>query len=78
MTTTIKVSDELRDRLKAQASRHGLALGAHLARLADAEDRRERLRSLKTAISKTRRADAESYAEEAAEWEHTELSDSAS
>lgn len=37
MTTTIKVSDSLRDRLKEQASRDGLTLGAHLARLADAE-----------------------------------------
>ena len=43
MTTTIKVDDALRDRLKAQAARHGLTLGGHLAVLADAEDRRERL-----------------------------------
>ena len=39
MTTTIKVSDDLRDRLKEQAARDGLTLGAHLARLADAEVR---------------------------------------
>ena len=75
MTTTIKVSDELRDRLKAQASRDGLTLGAHLARLADAEDRRERLQSLKTAIASTTTADAASHAQESAEWERAELTD---
>jgi len=76
MTTTIKVSDELRDRLKAQASRDGLTLGAHLARLADADDRDHRLRSLKTAIAQTPPMDAASYAAESAEWERTELTDS--
>ncbi|MBS1675687.1 MAG: hypothetical protein JSS74_17190 [Actinobacteria bacterium] len=77
MTTTIKVSDELRDRLKAQAGREGLTLGAHLARLADAEDRRLRLQSLKTAIARTSPADAASHAVESAQWEQTELTDSA-
>jgi hypothetical protein len=75
MTTTIKVSDELRDRLKAQASRDGLTLGAHLAHLADAEDRRWRLHQLKSAISVSRGSDAESHAEETADWERTELTD---
>lgn len=75
MTTTIKVNDELRDRLKAQASRDGLTLGAHLAHLADAEDRRWRLQSLKTAFALTPPADAASYQAEAAEWERTELTD---
>ena len=46
MTTTIKVSGELRDRLKTQAARDGLTLGAHLAHLADADDRRHRLLTL--------------------------------
>ncbi|MEV8250041.1 hypothetical protein AB0O87_03825 [Microbacterium sp. NPDC076768] len=78
MTTTIKVSDSLRDRLKEQASRDGLTLGAHLARLADAEDRRHRLESLKTAIAKTSTADAESYAAEVAVWERAELTDASS
>ena len=77
MTTTIKVSDELRDRLKAQASRDGLTLGAHLAHLANAEDRRLRLQSLKTAFALTSPTDAASYQAESAGWERTELTDTA-
>ncbi|MET4780247.1 hypothetical protein [Glaciihabitans sp. UYNi722] len=73
MTTTIKVSDGLRDRLKIQAARDGLTLGAHLARLADADDRAHRLSALKTAIVRTSNADAVFYAAETAEWERTEL-----
>jgi hypothetical protein len=75
MTTTIKVSDELRDRLKAQAARAGLTLGGHLERLADAEERRERLASLKVAIAATTAADAASHAAESEAWEHAELTD---
>jgi predicted DNA-binding protein len=75
MTTTIKVSDELRDRLKAQASRDGLTIGAHLARLADADDRRHRLLALKTAIAETSAEETESHRVEAADWERTELTD---
>ncbi|MFC4243948.1 hypothetical protein ACFOYW_11225 [Gryllotalpicola reticulitermitis] len=78
MTTTIKVSDELRDRLKEQASRDGLTLGAHLARLADAEDRRRRLEALKFAIAKTPHDLLGAYGVEASEWERTELTDSTS
>lgn len=77
MTTTIKVSDELRDRLKAQAGRAELTLGAHLAHLADSEDRRLRLQSLKTAIVRTSPADAASHSAESAQWERAELTDSA-
>lgn len=75
MTTTIKVSDELRDRLKAQASRSGLTLGAHLAVLADAADRRERLDSLRRAIESTPADARASHSDEAAAWEATELAD---
>ncbi len=77
MTTTIKVSDELRDRLKAQAARGGLTLGAHLAHLAhlaDAEDRRLRLQALKSAIRASSHSDVESHAAETADWERAELS----
>lgn len=75
MTTTIKVSDELRDRLKAQAARDGLTLGAHLARLAQADDRAHRLTDLKKAILCTSDEDAASHAAETADWERTELTD---
>lgn len=75
MTTTIKVSDELRDRLKAQAARDGLTLGAHLARLADADDSRQRLRALGEAIARSPAENVASHAAEAAEWERAELAD---
>lgn len=78
MTTTIKVSDELRDRLKRQAAQDGLTLGAHLARLADAEDRRVRLHLLKGAIADTPPSATSSYDTESAEWERTELTDATS
>lgn len=77
MTTTIKVSEELRDRLKAQAAHEGLTLGSHLARLADGEDRRLRLRSLKDAIADSAASDAASHDAETAAWERTELADAA-
>ncbi len=75
MTTTIKVSAELRDRLKEQAARDGLTLGAHLAHLADAEDRRWRLRRLKAAVAQSTPEDADSHAAESVDWERTELTD---
>ncbi|MRX42973.1 hypothetical protein [Agromyces kandeliae] len=78
MTTTIKVSDELRDRLKEQAARDGVTLGAHLAHLADEEDRRWRLSSLKAAVSASTAAQADSHARESADWERTELADARS
>ncbi|MFM9921220.1 hypothetical protein [Lacisediminihabitans sp. H27-G8] len=75
MTTTIKVSDGLRDHLKVQAARDGLTLGAHLARLAEADDRAHRLSELKTAIADTLGEDSISYSAETTEWERTELAD---
>jgi len=75
MTTTIKVSDELRDRLKAQAAEAGLTLGAHLAVLADLADRRQRINAVNAAIKATSRADLASYEAETRAWEATELGD---
>ena len=75
MTTTIKVSDQLRDRLKEQASRAGLTLGAHLAVLADAADRRDRMASLKQAIAASSIEDRSSHADESGAWERAELTD---
>lgn len=78
MTTTIKVSYELRDRLKAQASRDGHTLGAHLARLADAEDRRLRLQLLKRVVAESTQETTASFSAESAQWERTELTDAVS
>jgi len=75
MTTTIKVSDEVRDRLKAQASRAGLTLGAHLAALADAADRRERLAELRRAVAASSPEDLSSHDAESGGWESAELRD---
>lgn len=77
MTTTIKVSDDLRDRLKAQAAREGLTLGAHLARLAAGEDRRLRLASLREAVAATPSDVATGYEDEADLWEQAEQADGA-
>jgi hypothetical protein len=75
MTTTIKVSNELRDRLKAQASRAGLTLGAHLSVLADAADRRNRLATLKQSIEDSTTEARASHLEESRRWETIELAD---
>lgn len=53
MTTTIKVSTDVRDRLKAQASRAHRTLGEHLAHLADLGDRQQRFEALRGAIAAT-------------------------
>lgn len=76
MTTTIKVSDDLRDRLKVQAARDGKTLGAHLADLADAFDRQQRFDALRTAIARTTASSMAEHRAESDEWERTELADS--
>lgn len=53
MQTTIKVSDDLRDRLKAQAGAAHRTLGEHLEHLADLDDRRQRFAALRSAIDAT-------------------------
>lgn len=68
MSTTIKVSTELRDRLKAQAAAERLTLGEHLERLAELDDRRRRLEALGFAIRATPPERLESYRDETAAW----------
>lgn len=75
MTSTIKVSNTLRDHLKVQAARNRLTLSAHPAHLAEADDRAHRLGDLTTAIAGTSGKNAEFYSAETAEWERTELTD---
>ncbi|MDR1152881.1 MAG: hypothetical protein LBK72_10515 [Bifidobacteriaceae bacterium] len=71
--TTIKVSHELRDRLKAQASGAGVTLGQHLGALADLGDREVRLRGLRDAIVRTPADDMASWKAETSAWEASEL-----
>jgi len=69
MTTTIKVSNEVRDRLKVQAAASNRTLGAHLEYLAALGERRARMQHLQAAIRSTSAADLESYRAEARAWE---------
>lgn len=68
MHTTIKVSAELRDRLKAQASVHGRAIGEHLAVLADGADREARFARLRQQIAQTPPELMASYRAEVDSW----------
>lgn len=49
--TTIKVSSDLRDRLKSSAAAHGRTLGAHLEVLLAEEARRERFARLRRQVA---------------------------
>jgi hypothetical protein len=69
MTTTIKVANDVRDRLKAQASAANRTLGEHLAHLADLEERTSRLAALRAAIAGTSQNAMASYRVEVEEWE---------
>lgn len=69
MPTTIKVSNELRDRLKAQAAEQGLTIGDHLAALADEADRRERFARLRRQIAATPPALRSTYLDEVGAWD---------
>ncbi|WP_295014205.1 hypothetical protein [uncultured Microbacterium sp.] len=75
MTTTIKVSGALRDRLKEQAARDGVTLGAHLAHLAELDDRRWRMNALRDAVAGSPAEDLVSHDAEAREWESAQLGD---
>jgi hypothetical protein len=71
--TTIKVTPEVRDRLKAQALSARLTLGEHLERLADLADREARFDALAGAIeamSDEQRAD---YRRESSGWVDADL-----
>ncbi len=65
--TTIKVSSDLRDRLKARAEAHGRTIGEHLEVLLAEEARAERFTELRRAMARTP-PDA-AYARELADWQ---------
>jgi len=67
--TTIKVSVDVRDRLKGQAAAAGRTLGDHLRHLADLGERSERFEALRTAIAATGPEDLKSYQDETKAWE---------
>jgi hypothetical protein len=69
MTTTIKVSTEVRDRLKAQAQRAHRTLGEHLLVLADLGDRQQRFDALREAIAATPPEVLEEYQAEVRTWD---------
>ena len=67
--TTIKVSRDLRDQLKRQAASEHRTLGEHLAHLATLADKQQRLARLRAEIDATSAQDLESYREESEWWE---------
>ncbi|HET7683932.1 MAG TPA: hypothetical protein VFK34_09735 [Marmoricola sp.] len=72
MTTTIKVSTEVRDRLKRQANAAHRTLGEHLAHLAELGDRAQRFEALRRALDATPTEVLTSYQDEIAAWDAIE------
>lgn len=73
--TTIKLSRETRDRLKARAGSEGLSLGDYLEQLVANAEREARWAALREAIRSTPPELMESYRAETAQWERAELTD---
>lgn len=67
--TPIKVSRDLRDRLKRQAASAHRTLGEHLAHLAGLAERQQRIEQLRAEIDATSAQDLASYREETELWE---------
>jgi predicted transcriptional regulator len=72
MTTTIKVSSEVRDRLKGQAALARRTLGQHLEYLAGLGERDARMAGLSAAMRATSPGDLASYREETRAWDRIE------
>ncbi|MFT4215777.1 MAG: hypothetical protein QM619_01120 [Micropruina sp.] len=67
--TTIKVNREVRDLLKRQAAAAHRTLGDHLAHLAALADKQQRIERLRAEIDATPASDLASYREETQWWE---------
>lgn len=67
--TTIKVSRDLRDRLKQQAAAEHRTLGEHLSHLASLADKQQRFENLRAEIDATSPHDLATYREETEWWE---------
>jgi hypothetical protein len=72
MTTTIKVSNVVRDRLKGQAGQAGRTLGQHLEYLAGFGEREARMTTLRAAVQATSAEDIASYRDETSAWSRIE------
>jgi len=72
MTTTIKVSNEVRDRLKGQAALAHRTLGQHLEHLANLGEREARMAALRAAMRATSPEDLASWREETSAWDRIE------
>jgi hypothetical protein len=72
MTTTIKVANQVRDRLKDQAALAHRTLGQHLEYLADLGDRDVRMANMRAAIQATSAEERDSYREETRYWNRLE------
>jgi hypothetical protein len=72
MTTTIKVSNDVRDRLKGQAALAHRTLGQHLEYLASLGERDARMASLRAAVQATSPEDLATYVEETRAWDRIE------
>ena len=68
-TTTIKVDASVRDRLKAEAARKGVTIGALLADLVALSEREGRFAEIKAAISRTPPASMSDYLSEVDLWD---------
>lgn len=72
MTPTIKVSNEVRDRLEGQAALAHRTLGQHLEHLANLGEREARMAALWTAMRATSAKDLASWREETSAWDRIE------
>jgi len=72
MTTTIKVANDVRDRLKGQAALANRTLGQHLEHLANLGEREASMASLRAAVKATSPEALESYREETRAWDRLE------
>ena len=71
MTTTIKVSKSLRDRLRAEANRDAVTLGSLLEQLLEERARARRFDAMREAIEATSADDLASWREETEAWDVT-------
>ncbi len=72
MTTTIKVSNEVRDQLKRQAASANRTLGQQLEYLAGLGEREVRMARLRDSIKATSPEDLASYRREIETWNRLE------